>query len=121
MSSQKNACFLEVSEIPCRNGPLGPEIESQLSDVLIHLSARQAKKRLATATLGYCKWIGTLENARICTNISIGGKKIVSTSVKVAEVQNAGTTGEKKEIKQWKESEWTLPLPNWNKWCVSFS
>lgn len=26
MSSQKNACFLEVSEIPFRNGPLGPEI-----------------------------------------------------------------------------------------------
>lgn len=29
---------------------------------------------------------------------------------------------EKKEIKQWKESDdETLTLPNWNKWCISVS
>lgn len=41
--------------------------QSQFSDVLIHLSA--------VSTLGYYKWIGTLENARIYTNISTWKKK----------------------------------------------
>lgn len=43
MSSQKNACFLEVSEIPFRNGPVWPEIGFSPSFPMFWYTCQQEK------------------------------------------------------------------------------
>lgn len=48
MSSQKNACFLEVSEIPFRNGPLGPEIGLSPSFPMFWYTCRRDKPKSAS-------------------------------------------------------------------------
>lgn len=85
--------------------------QSQFSDVLIHLSAASARQRSATTN--------ELEHWKMQEYVLIYQPE--KNSFHLCWSSKCWNNWRKKEIKQWKESDWTLPLPNWNKWCVSFS
>lgn len=78
MSSQKNACFLEVSETPSRNGPRWPEIGFSPSFSDVFDTPVSEKSQIAAAPRQRSATTNELEHWKMQENVLVyqsGGEK----------------------------------------------